>query len=62
MVKLLVSHGAQVNKTYPMFGDKNNQKPALDFAARKPNVLELLRSVDGKTAEEILKDGGSKGR
>lgn len=47
-VKLLVSHGVDVNQRYDLFGDPNKQFTALDWT-KDPAVIEYLRSRGAKT-------------
>ena len=51
--KLLVKHGVDVNQKFLMFDDANNVRTALDFAARKPEFADYLRSVGAKSATEL---------
>jgi len=51
--KLLVKHGVDVNQKFLMFDDPNNVRTALDFAARKPEFADYLRSVGAKSAREL---------
>jgi ankyrin repeat protein len=44
LVQLLVEHGAEVNRQYTVFGDKQTTFTALAWAAGKPKVAEYLRS------------------
>lgn len=56
LVQLLVSHGADVNQTYSVFGDEEDRFSALSFALMhgKQEIADFLRSHGAKTTEEIL--------
>jgi len=44
IIKLLVDHGADVNRVYEIYGDPNNTFTALEWAAGRPAVADYLRS------------------
>ncbi|QGJ71957.1 Ankyrin repeat-containing protein [Planctomycetales bacterium 10988] len=51
-VKLLVEHGADVNRLYDLYGDSNNQFTVLDWA-NDPEIVDYLREKGAKTAAEL---------
>lgn len=52
-VKLLVEHGADVNKLYELYGDKDDLFTALDWAT-DPSIIEYLKQHGAKHAAEII--------
>ncbi|QGJ71958.1 Hypothetical protein PBC10988_36710 [Planctomycetales bacterium 10988] len=55
-VKLLVEHGADVNRLYDLYGDSNNQFTVLDWA-NDPEIVDYLREKGAKTAAELKANG-----
>jgi ankyrin repeat protein len=53
LVKLLVEHGAEVNKLFELYGDKNKLFTALDWASSKPAIAVYLKALGAKTAKEL---------
>jgi hypothetical protein len=51
LLKLLVKHGADVNRVHTVYGDSKNLISALDFASGECEVY--LRSVGAKSAVEL---------
>ncbi len=51
--QLLINHGADVNRLYDVYGDKNNQFSALDFAPNEA-VRKLLLDHGAKSSKELL--------
>lgn len=52
-VRLLVEHGADVNRLYDLYGSAENSFTALDWAS-DPAVNAYLRSKGAKTKQELL--------
>ena len=52
LLKLLVEHGADVNRLYDIYGDVSNQFSALDLASGE--YANYLRSLGAKTAVDLL--------
>ena len=53
-VKLLVEHGADVNKSFDSFGRQNMMFTALDWAAGKPEIAAYLKERGAKPAHELV--------
>jgi len=53
LIKLLVEHGADVNRLYDLYGDKDNQFTALDWAKDSPDIADYLRAHGAKTSAEL---------
>lgn len=57
MVKMLVEHGADVNRLYDLFGDWDRAFTVLDWTS-DPEVKVFLRSQGAKTAAELKAEKG----
>ena len=53
LADLLISHGVNINKVFLIFDNPNDKKTALDFAANRPELRELLLKHGAKSASEI---------
>lgn len=53
-LKLLVEHGADVNRTFVLFGKKDKLFTALDWASGKPTILKYLQDHDAKSSWELV--------
>ena len=51
---LLLDHGVDVNALYDAFGNPDRLFTALDHAAGRPALVELLKARGGKTAAELV--------
>ena len=53
LMRALVEHGADVNRRYDLYGNKDNQFTALDWAESQPEIAAYLREKGAKTTEEL---------
>jgi hypothetical protein len=56
MIQLLLDHGADINRLFAMFGDKNAPKTALDFASPDWPIYKFLRDRGAKHFYEVLQE------
>jgi len=57
MVKLLVHHGADINRLYDLFGDMDRAFTVLDWTS-DPAVTDFLRANGAKTAAQLKAEKG----
>lgn len=58
IIGLLVEHGADINRLYEIYGDKNHLMSALDFAGGNEDLSEYLASIGAKSSEQLLAESG----
>lgn len=58
IIGLLVDHGADINRLYEIYGDKNHLMSALDFAGGNEELFEYLVGIGAKSSEQLLAESG----
>jgi ankyrin repeat protein len=53
LLELLIHHDVSVNQLFDVYGDKDNQFTALDWAKDDPETAAYLRAHGAKTADEL---------